>query len=204
MDGTERKCATNRAAQNQAAYNKGLPKTGVPPAPDASVAIGEDVRRLPLRAVWEKWLSERPAQTRDKDRLELFRAAGSLAVNGCDDRGLDREGKKRLCPVKLKELEYAEIIARLLPWLMRMTPVDDAADALLDLVERSYALVPERELRKVKDPNDWQDYTWRDYSSRNPDGKSWMKRRNMHPAEAVTKGHNYLPTPCWGESRRRS
>ena len=44
------------------------------PVPRAALPLERDLQRLPMREVWEKWWSQRPAGLRDDDGMEVIRA----------------------------------------------------------------------------------------------------------------------------------
>ena len=45
------------------------------PSPDWDEPLDKQLHRLPLRELWEKWWQGRPRSLRDRDGLELVRAA---------------------------------------------------------------------------------------------------------------------------------
>ncbi|MBN2293919.1 MAG: HEAT repeat domain-containing protein, partial [Pirellulales bacterium] len=132
------------------------------PYPDGDLPIEKDIENLPLREIWEQWLAKRPAKSKDADGLEFVRAEILFKMHECNNNALNREGRKRLGFIKLKKLRYAPLIERVLPWLIKLSSTEKAAEKILDMVETSYASVPEKELNKVYDPNDWNVRHWRE------------------------------------------
>ena len=119
------------------------------PMVNLQVPLEDDIARLPLRDVWEAWYLNRPAGLRDADGMELLRAAA-----------VERAG------VPKKELKYADIVERLIGWLVRMHPPAGAADFLLDAVETSFAQIPADLLaRKPPEDRPW-DMGWRNDAHR--------------------------------------
>ena len=136
-----------------------------PSAFGSTVPLEEDVKRLPLREVWEQWWQDRPQKLRDDDGMELLRAA---VWSEMSDYEWDswQEQAKRSAAVKalLKalsgghkplELQYADVVDEVLGWLLRLHPPQGAVDWLLDVLEAAYALVPAETLMHA--PKTWDD-----------------------------------------------
>jgi hypothetical protein len=131
------------------------------PGPRPSLPAGQDAARLPLRALWEDWFANRPKKLRDRDGLELVRASAWLAQEGAW-RGKPPGGKwdayLKLAPGGLSppRLKHADLVERLVRWLLRLHPPEGAVDFLLDSTETAFALVPEEARRRIVDLGDWQ------------------------------------------------
>src|SRR5262249_1534163 len=122
------------------------------PQPNHTEPIEKDVKRLPLRDVWLKWWDERPKKCRDRDGMELLRAARYSAVDEDDLEAWKEFGKRGRelrtlvesirVDVKAPELKYSMIVCRIIPWLQRLRPAEGAVDWLLDAVETIFASIP--------------------------------------------------------------
>ncbi len=121
---------------------------------DYGKSAEEAAKELPLRAVWEAWWSERPADLRDRDELELLRAVILMDVRVRDDDGWNESlehpaardaaaAMHALAP--LKELRYPPVVGNVLKWLNYLHPAKGTSDYLLNAAEASLAMVP-REL----------------------------------------------------------
>jgi HEAT repeat protein len=133
------------------------------PRPSRSLAPvrGEQVElspeRLPLREVWESWLAERPASTRDADGFELLRA---LVVPVKERRpqfpGFRHElpGEDALLPERRRpELDYPHVVQAVAEWLALLHLPREGPAFLLDAVETHLALVPRGELLSDPQPD---------------------------------------------------
>ncbi len=128
------------------------------PNPEPKLPVEEDLAYLPLADVWQRWYTERPQATRDKDGLEILRAHGLLKK--IDDEewwdeltAAEKKAVKALYgDTKLKKLNYQELVGNILQWLLRLHPPHGAADFLLDALETSYAAVPQESLRATREP----------------------------------------------------
>lgn len=140
------------------------------PSPRPKLELEQDLGRLPLREVWERFWNSRGPKLRDKDGFEALRAEYLLkfAIDADDDDdelGLDDDDdkaphldavlKQTLAGVKRPKLQYTQIVGELVSWLLRMMPPPRAADFLLDGLESLLASVPKDKLaEKIKDWND--------------------------------------------------
>jgi HEAT repeat protein len=129
------------------------------PSPRYVKSREQEAERLPLRSVWQEWLDERPASLRDRDGLELVRAAvwvtlsPSYQANWWNEWAKKSAARKAAAaaiaggqaPVKLR---YERIVTELLDWLLYVAP-PDAVDYLLDAVEMSFVLVPPEEMKRL-------------------------------------------------------
>ena len=116
---------------------------------------------LPLAEIWEQWYAKRAKSLRDKDGLELVRAATLLDVAKDDwiwrcfsewgDGSAERKNVLEAisCGFKRPKLKYPRLVDGLLAWLNYRHPAADLLDFLLDATETSFALVPESEIRKL-------------------------------------------------------
>ncbi len=141
------------------------------PDPDGTVPAEKDAERLPLRRLWEEWYANRPPKLRDKDGLELLRAA--VWCDTSPDSWKDsnkRFGAKWGPYLKLLangqppvRVEHDDLIQAVLQWLLRLHPPEKAPDFLLDVLETSFAMVPEDVRKRVVDLQDWskRDRDWR-------------------------------------------
>lgn len=141
------------------------------PVPDWTRPLEKDKPRLPLLELWEKWWQERPKNTRDKDGLELLRAAVWLQVDKDDLKRWQAFGKRspgmKAAVQALTggqdavKVRHGGIIVDLLDWFQRLHPLEGAVDFLLDVVETSFALVPETELKRELNPKNKEE-EWRE------------------------------------------
>jgi HEAT repeat protein len=142
------------------------------PSPDWSKDMDEDMQRLPLRELWEEWYLDRPKKLCDRDGLELLRALVWYRVDNDDFKNWQKLAKRSpglrqvvteitggQQPVKL---QHQAIIDDVLAWLLRLHPVDGTVDFLLDALETTFALVPEREIKHIPNPKKNEEY-WRDF-----------------------------------------
>ncbi len=121
------------------------------PQPDATKAAEDDLARLPLRQVWERWDRDRPAPLRDADGLELLRAlAPFFANNHYPYHSFADDGPRWLLDAvsalfgrdPTARLRYPAIVQKVLQWLLRRECRDGATDFLLSAVEYSLTLIP--------------------------------------------------------------
>jgi hypothetical protein len=174
-------------------WNFPLPVWGKPPA--------EDVKRLPLHDVWEKWYQERPKKLRDRDGLELVRAAAWFDVDADDCQEWQKQAKKSAemraaveaiageqPPVDADDLERAPVVHHLLQWLLRMHPPQGQTDFLLDAAENAYALLPPASLapptrkkkKKDEDDDDFDDFEDDDDIRSSPLFQLWLGELGVH------------------------
>src|SRR5262249_31056342 len=133
--------------------------------------LKEEVKKLPLRKVWEEWYDNRPKKTRDTDGLELLRASILLEAGDYEWDEWKAMLKKPAFKPALKamlggidrppKMKYEHAVSELLDWLLRLHPVGtEGVDWLLDATETAYAMVPEQERARVpkKDSHraDWR------------------------------------------------
>ena len=115
------------------------------------------LEKLPLRALWESWLVERPEETKDADGFELFRAESATSLYsdslhaGSWRYSLEKEDLPNHVLFRFTELEklkYSSMIKYLLPWLSYLSLKPEKTtlffDYLLDLYEASLYLLPLR------------------------------------------------------------
>ncbi|MEI7728290.1 MAG: DUF5724 domain-containing protein [Verrucomicrobiota bacterium] len=146
------------------------------PEPNFHFGHQEDLRHLPLPEVWETWWKSRDQKMRDPDGYEALRAWMYCNWN------LKRRQWKSEPPALAAldsvfggkpnlKLHYPETVEALFGWVLRLTGLDalrpDAGgrlpvgDFLLDAMEKSFALVPDKVLRqpKLENSDAWH---WRD------------------------------------------
>jgi uncharacterized protein DUF5724/uncharacterized protein DUF4132 len=114
---------------------------------DWSVPLEEDLNRLPLREVWESWLTERPATMRDRDGLELVRA--KMMMRGHLDHGIPESALKRLygSPVfSDEERGTAHTVRWVLHWLVAIEDPPGQVAFRLDAAESALASLKPQEL----------------------------------------------------------
>lgn len=158
------------------------------PFPDLTREIEEDEHaRLPLAEVWLKWERERPAELRDNDGLELFRAAlflrrtraaqtpqisdgttrpsgfaGFLAwtfANDVLEQVRSQQGGASPSVSETMHLRYHELIGFLLDWLRRRQGMSiPTVNFLLDTAEAALASLNVAEL--VAQETDRQQPAW--------------------------------------------
>ncbi|MCI0682309.1 MAG: DUF4132 domain-containing protein [Gemmataceae bacterium] len=142
------------------------------PWPEAKLPADEDLTYLPLADVWQKWWTERPQETRDKDGFEVLRARAMLmheryGAYGPQPSAAERAAGSSLCgDARIKKVDYKHIVEIVVAWLMRLHPPKGAADFLLDAVETSFAAVPPEELARVRSAdqqNRWAEGYVRDW-----------------------------------------
>ncbi|MBN1342093.1 MAG: DUF4132 domain-containing protein [Phycisphaerae bacterium] len=118
------------------------------PRPKKDVPIDQDVARLPLAEVWRDWYERRPSDLRDRDGLEVLRAAGMLAGMANESlgfwrhlgKGLKRSSRRQLFgTIRSGRIRYDRFLDHLLEWLLKLYPPKGAADFLLTTVETSLA-----------------------------------------------------------------
>ncbi len=121
------------------------------PQPDSAKTAEDDLARLPLRDVWEKWERERPAELRDADGMETLRAlAPFFASNHYPYHAFADDGPHWLLDAvsalfgrdPAARLRYPAIVQKVLQWLLRRQCRAGGVDFLLDAVEYSLTLVP--------------------------------------------------------------
>ena len=128
------------------------------PNPDPSQPLEQDLVRLPLRETWESWWQNRPADLRDPDGFELFRASAILQLfqirwsgfsHRISEMPKDFQGFFDVhCDLKLN---YESIISSVLNWMVWSHPVKDEVLFLLDALETSISRIPKAELTGVKE-----------------------------------------------------
>ena len=102
-----------------------------------------------------------PKSLRDKDGLELVRAAAWLDVakdewswQGFSEWGKGSAERKKVletiaCGFQRPKLKYPSLVEDLVAWLNYLHPAADLLSFLLDATETSFALVPESEIRTL-------------------------------------------------------
>ncbi len=122
------------------------------PTLDESKPLAPQRSKLPLIEVWREWSAKRSAKEKDKDGLELLRAA--FAVNlfyGFRDPSFLEKAKhitdqslitSLLGEVNLPKFKHSDHIGAILNWLLILNPIDGSIDYLIDCIENSYAFVP--------------------------------------------------------------
>ncbi len=156
------------------------------PSVDAGKPLQEDVAGLPLREVWEGWWDGRPAQQRDRDglglaRLLAWRESGGLARKEFL-KVLGKEWEETLKAMRhgltLPRLRHADLVEKIVPWLVRLRPPEGAADFFLDALETAFALVPPEMLARRVDVENWQQRL-RDWRFNSP-AKFWLHHAEFH------------------------
>ncbi len=129
------------------------------PSPRYDKPREREAARLPLLSLWQEWFEQRPPSLRDRDGLELVRAAVWVELSDPWDAEKWKDWMKKSparkaaadtiaggqAPVKLR---YHRLVADVLNWLLYLKP-PDAADYLLDAVETSFTLVPPAEMKEL-------------------------------------------------------
>ncbi len=150
------------------------------PSCDKSKPIADEVKKLPLREVWEEWYANRPKKQRDADGLELLRA--SILVEAADydwDEWQAMSKRSAFKPLmaavlgtlKPPKLRYENPVKELIEWLLRLHPAPASLDWLLDATESIYAMVPEKERKRIPKRNDSR-ADWRDFDP----FKCWLEK----------------------------
>jgi Domain of unknown function (DUF4132)/Family of unknown function (DUF5724) len=170
------------------------------PLPPADVEPSSAITMLPLHDVWENWYENRPKKQRDRDGLELLRALLWHDTNPDNLRAQKKQYARRwkdyfeFAPgdVELASLKRADLIERILEWLIRLHPPQKPIDFLLDIAETCYALVPKSVYSEVHDLNNWQQRhkDWRHnspifFSPENVSSYTWIPGAEFTPAHAV-------------------
>ncbi len=125
--------------------------------PDANSPLDQDIARLPLHDVWKQWWAQRPANLRDEDGLELVRALGLTPLRVIVKR-VEDASVKRVAEVVLNNgdwegsLKYPQLTRVIVTWLLRLHPLERAADFLLDAAETALALIPKGDLARLAEP----------------------------------------------------
>ncbi len=116
------------------------------PYPNPDLTPEKDLERLPLRELWENWWNGRPDSAKDADGLELARAVllfGARQLFPQDGPSWQKKIAKKIFDKadKLK-IRYDNTVIRIVPWLKRMFPAENAVDFLLDSLETLLAEIP--------------------------------------------------------------
>jgi hypothetical protein len=120
------------------------------PRPERDKTAAENFENLPLKDLWFAWFDKRPDSTRETDGLELVRAALMRTYNardGEENREHDDDGEmqvlRELHPEPAVGLRHEAVVTSLVQWLLlRQLPLG-GIDFVLDVVEQSFALVPQ-------------------------------------------------------------
>jgi hypothetical protein len=153
------------------------------PWPDAKLSLESISASLPLRDVWERWWSERPAEQRDADGFELLRAAAALLAHRASWPVGQGSGS---CQehAGMPALRYPGQIEWIVRWLLSLRPARDPVDFLLDSMESQCAQVPGDLLAKAPDPNQPWGSEWRA-------GTRWTAWQNL------ARWHRSVLPPDW-------
>ena len=120
---------------------------------------------LPLRDVWERWLSARPDATRDSDGCELLRAS-VLPLHESDpylrEQTRTPGAKALLDGLKPPKLQYELVVRAVVEWLAYLHPSENAAGFLLDAAETLLAAISPRDF---VDKSAAEEYGWLQASS---------------------------------------
>lgn len=120
---------------------------------------------LLLPELWEQWWNALPTNARDPDGLELYGAIRILAQNDyiANEMKKNEAGKTMVTRIrgnnKPPKIRYEWVIKAVLQWMLRLHPPQVKPDIMLDLMESSFAVVPDSELRKKLKQN--QPIYWR-------------------------------------------
>ncbi len=116
------------------------------PSPNPDLTLEKDLERLPLRELWENWWNCRPDKAKDADGLEVTRAAllfGHRQLFPQDGPSWQKKLEKKIFDKSDKlKIRYDNTVIRILPWLKRMFPAENAVDFLLDSLETVLAEIP--------------------------------------------------------------
>ncbi len=113
----------------------------------------QNLERLPLKELWDGWFENRPDSTRDADGFELVRAALMRTFNArdgeeekehedCDDPAAAK-ALRAFHPAPPVGLRHEPVTTTLVPWLLLRHMPEGGIDFALDVVEQSFALVPQ-------------------------------------------------------------
>jgi Family of unknown function (DUF5724)/Domain of unknown function (DUF4132)/HEAT repeats len=117
---------------------------------------------LPLRDLWERWLSARPDAARDDDGCELLRAAvlPSSSVDGYTLSSPQTPGGRALLGgLDPPDNNYGVVVGFVAEWLAYLHPPENAAGFLLDAAETLLARMSGRDFVDAEPPARW---SWRD------------------------------------------
>jgi HEAT repeat protein len=145
------------------------------PTPYPSLPLEEDLARLPLRDLWERWWNERPPALRDTDGLELLRALAVLRSWNSWLRPPPWVEKLRpllFGTVDVKTVRYRRLVESVLEWMLRLSSPENAVDFLLDAVEFTLACIPAEAMIWREDVR----YDWRDDHSL----IAWLDLARLH------------------------
>lgn len=130
--------------------------------PDRQKSPEDDRANLPLADLWDGWLADRPADTRDADGYELLRAMllTRVAVRDGEERADPNDGigagdpdvsaaLAKIGATERVKVRYGPIIDRLLNWFLKLHPPAGTADFLLDAAETALAAVPQTVIDKL-------------------------------------------------------
>lgn len=142
---------------------------GFPP-PIVNTADGKhkaDPAALPLKDVWVRWWTNRPADVRDVEGMEAVWALRLLTARDEDNDDADdlayldggkaasraawfKQLRAATSPGKRPKVKYEVVLEALLGWMVLMYPPTRLADHALDQLEAALALVPVAEIRPGK------------------------------------------------------
>jgi hypothetical protein len=139
-----------------------LGNIGYLPLPLPDLSWQENLARLPLAEVWLTWLRDRPAELRDRDGRELWRAIAAFGGRdyfspsffpgyfrfsyggfwNSQEPQWVRQLKQQLV-VKVEPLKYPQLVDSLLNWFLSLETAADQVNWLLDAAEYSLAMIRE-------------------------------------------------------------
>jgi hypothetical protein len=126
--------------------------------PNGPGSVEEQLKRLPIYEVWEAWWHNRPARLRDRDGLELVRAALWCHFVESGNPNVEEEltpARQALLdaltagqePVALR---YSHVVQTVVAWLLWLHPPIDPIEFYLDALESLYALAPVEWLLRMR------------------------------------------------------
>lgn len=198
------------------------------PSLDWKKPLEQNREKLPLREIWEQWRDQRPKAQRDRDGLELVRAAAWADLEEWDWRSWKDWAKHSRVHRTIMETlsggkepvdpRYPGVLGKVLQWLIYFDQAKQKIDPLLDALEDAYARVPEEWIDRLVGLIEPEEY--RHDEKENPDWREgepfefWVKEVQgaMHnEAARPTAEHwarfwqlqHWLDEPTPGARRRR-
>jgi Family of unknown function (DUF5724)/Domain of unknown function (DUF4132) len=162
---------------------------------------------LPLREVWEQWLSSRADTTRDPDGGELLRASVVPLEDGAyHGVPLPKGAKALLDGFGRPKLRYGAVVQAIVEWLTYLHPIENSASFLLDASETLLAGMSDRDFadatnqfvgqaRASSEPDEdaeigeWERYSWQ--------GTTWREEGWITYLEAA-RSFAQLRPDLWG------
>lgn len=141
------------------------------PSPKPELEPIEDAEKhLPLVDLWREWYENRPTDQRDADGLELVRMW--IILYHYEEKNVLRFLKQLIGgKPKMLKLTYRPILKSIIPWLLRLYPIESAVDFLLDTIEYRLSTYEPKYITEKNKGNYWhgevgQMIDWRAHWSR--------------------------------------